>query len=234
VTQHRTTVVLPSVALVVAVLASVALVSQARGASRPTAVRAVAPVDGAGNLAVGYAVTRNEGDGTCQPGSNMTGTAYRCSTPDAPQGVLDPCWQTASATTMDCLTAPWLHGVVQLRVTGSAAGPGFRNASLPWGMRIGPVRCLRDPGAVSRINGRLLLYHCTRHRDLYAPLRDHGSDWTAHLYLTDAHTRTGYRSLGWSAVDVAWYGVPTQSAQPSPSPSTSPTTTVTPTTTGSP
>ena len=191
-------------------------------------MRTVSPVDATGAVKASYRITKNAGHGTCQVGSYQTGTAYRCSTPETAHTVLDPCWPLATpASTMVCQAKPWRHELIKLTVTGAAAGgPGFHAVSLPWGMRIGAkVRCLRDVGSVRRLNGHALLYHCSRHRDVFGPLHDSGSRWTAHVYRTGAATRSGYRSLGWQHVAVAWRGndaTPIPTPTPTPTPSASP------------
>jgi hypothetical protein len=87
-------------------------------------------------------------------------------------------------------------------------------------MRItGRVHCLLDPGSVRRLNGHALLFHCSHHRDVFGPLRHSNAQWKAHVYRT-APTRSGYRSLGWKSVHIAWYGA---RITPPPSPSPSPT-----------
>lgn len=183
-------------------------------------MRTVSPVDDTGALKAGYTVTRHEAHGTCQSGSYMTGTADRCSTPASGAVVLDPCWPTSDPKTFVCQAKPWRHKVVELHVPRPAShGPGPHHQGLPWGMRIGSkVRCLLDPGSVRRLGGHPLLFHCTRHRDVFGPLRRSSARWTAHVYRTGAHTRSGYRSLGWQSVAIAWYGAPPPSPSPSPSP----------------
>jgi hypothetical protein len=184
-----------------------------------TSVRTVSPVDGSGQLKPGYRVTRHFGHATCQSGSYMTGTADRCTTPESRGVVLDPCWPTSSAQTFVCQGKPWEHKVVELEVTQPpSGGPGQHHQGLPWGMRIGArVRCLLDPGSVRRVNGHPLLFHCTHHRDVFG-LRRNSPRWTAHVYRSGARTSSGYRSLGWQHVAIAWYGAPARSASPSPSP----------------
>lgn len=207
----------------------------ASSAGPATSVRTVSPLTDAGTLKAGYKITRREGHATCQSGSYMTGTADRCSTPTSGAVVLDPCWPTAQAKTFVCQPKPWKHGVVQLHTPAyGSGGPGRHRQHLPWGMRLGAkVHCLLDPGSVRRLFGHPLLFHCTRHRDVFGPLDRSGSHWKAHVYRTGARTRSGYRSLGWQAVRIAWYG-----AAPAPAPSPSPTPTLipslTPTATGSP
>jgi len=208
----------------------VALPAQASGAA--TSVRTVSPVDSAGALKAGYKVTRSVGHGTCQTGSFMTGVADRCSTPATHGSVLDPCWPTSTAETFVCQPKPWRHKVVKLHVPQPVAdGQRPHHNALPWGMRVGArVRCLLDPGSVRRLSGNPLLFHCTHHRDVFGPLRRGTDHWTAHVYRTGARTRSGYRSLGWQAVRIAWYGAPiTPPASPSPSPILGGSTSATPT-----
>ncbi len=180
----------------------------------------MSPVDGTGALKPGYTITRHLAHGTCQSGSYMTGTADRCSTPGARAVVLDPCWPTSTAKTFVCQAKPWRHEVVEVHVPNPVSGgPGPHHQGLPWGMRVGArVRCLLDPGSVRRVNGHPLLFHCTRHRDVFGPLRRRGAQWHAHVYRSGARTRSGYRSLGWQRVSIAWYGAPATSPNPSPSP----------------
>ncbi len=193
-------------------------------------MRTVSPVDDNGQLKAGFKVVRRLGHGTCQQGSFMTGVADRCSTPATHGSVLDPCWPTADATTYVCQDKPWRHKVVAVHVSGPAVrGPGRHRQRLPWGMRIGGhVRCLLDPGSVRRLSGHPLLFHCNHHRDVFGPLRRDGARWHAHVYRTRAHTPSGYRSLGWHTVRVAWYGAAIEPS-PSPTPSLLPTLTPLPT-----
>lgn len=186
-------------------------------------MRTVSPVGGSGQLQAGYTVIRRLGHATCQTGSFMTGVADRCSTPRTHHSVLDPCWPTATAETLVCQAKPWRHKVVQVHASGPVSDrPGNHQQSLPWGMRLGgKVHCLLDPGSVRRLNGHQLLFHCTHHRDVFGPLRHATSHWKAHVYDSHARTRSGYRSLGWHAVRVAWYGAQV-TPPPSPSPSPSP------------
>jgi hypothetical protein len=138
-----------------------------------------------------------------------------------------------------CQAEPWDHKVVELHVVGTATGgPSSRGTTLPWGLRIGAnVRCLRDVGAVLKVSGELLLYHCSHHRDVFAPLHTSGSRWQAHVYRNDAPTATGEESLGFQAVTLVWRGAPLASAaspSDSPTPTDSPTATDTPTPTATP
>jgi hypothetical protein len=221
---------------VIALLGLGVVATQAQASSAgATSVQTVSPLDATGELKPSYQVTRRLDHGTCQTGSYQVGQAYRCTTPESAADVLDPCWPlAASPTTVVCQEKPWVHKVVELRVTGGASGgPGFHAVALPWGMRIGAnVRCLRDVGSVFRIDGHGLLYHCTRHRDVFGPLHDSGTSWTAHVYSNDARTHSGYQSRGRQHVAIAWRGAPAGSASPSPSPTS--TATSAPTATASP
>lgn len=184
-------------------------------------MRTVSPVDASGQLKAGYEVVRHLGHATCQTGSYMTGVADRCATAASGAVVLDPCWPMAAPNTFVCQAKPWDRKVIQLHVRQPVSrGAGARHQALPWGMRIAArVRCLLDPGSVRRLYGHALLYHCSRHRDVFGPLRDSGEHWTAHLYRTGAYNASGYKSLGWQWVSVAWYGGPINPpASPSPSP----------------
>jgi len=227
---------LPTVPVVALLLFGYIALPPAQAAGRSaTDVRQVSPLDSSGQLKAGYTVTRRMGHATCQHGSYMTGSADRCTTPAAGNVVLDPCWPTANAKTYVCQSKPWRHDVVQLHARDRAAGgPGRHHQTLPWGMRIGTrFHCLLDPGSVRRMSGHPLLFHCTHHRDVFGPLRRSGKRWTAHVYRTGAHTRSGYRSLGWQLVRIAWYGAPPP-PPPSPSPLPSLLPTLTPTSSTSP
>lgn len=191
-----------------------------------TSVRTVSPLDSGGALKAGFKVTRHVGHGICQRRSYMTGDADRCSSPATGAVVLDPCWPTAQPKSFVCQAKPWVHKVVQVHVAKPlSGGPGSHRQSLPWGMRIGTkVRCLLDPGSVRRLYGHALLYHCSRHRDVFGPLRRNGSRWKAHVYRGGVRTRSSYRSLGWRPVRIAWYGAPPPTPpSPSPTPSILPT-----------
>jgi hypothetical protein len=199
------------------------------GASAPTLVRTVGPLDASGALKTSYRITRKLGHGTCQLGSFQTGSAYRCASPQASEVVLDPCWPLAAAgstkvSTMVCQDKPWQSKVVELHVIGTATGgPTSHPTSLPWGVRIGAnIRCLRDVGAVLRIDGNLLAYHCSHHRDLIGSLQTSGTTWRAHIYRTGARTATGEKSLGWQVITIAWRGAPLTA--PSATPTATPTT----------
>jgi hypothetical protein len=238
--MYRWSRLLAGVALGAAVVAAVPIAAGASGGGA-TSVRTVSPVDASGQLKAGYQVVRRLRHATCQAGSYMTGVADRCATPAAGAVVLDPCWPTAAPDTFICQAKPWDRKVVQLHVPQPVSGgAGAHHQGLPWGMRLGAtVRCLLDPGSVRRLYGHALLYHCSRHRDVFGPLHRSGQHWTAHVYRTGAHTPTGYRSLGWQSVRIAWYGAPiTPPASPSPSPTPilgqSSTPTESPTETGTP
>jgi hypothetical protein len=226
--------VLPVLALLVlaAGIYTVFSVSPA-AATAPTVVRTVGPLEPSGALKASYQVTRRLGHGTCQLGSFQTGSAYRCSSPQAGSVLLDPCWPLATATsTMVCQEKPWQAQVIELHVTGTATGgPSSDPTALPWGVRIGAnVRCLRDVGAVLRVDGNLLAYHCSHHRDVIGSIQASGTTWRAHVYRTGARTATGEKSIGWQGITIAWRGA----ALVAPQPPTTPAPTATATTTDPP
>jgi hypothetical protein len=210
------------------------------GATAPTVVRTVSPLDATGSLKASYRVTRHLGHGTCQLGSFQIGSAYRCASPQAGEVVLDPCWPLATATsTMVCQDKPWQAKVVELHVIDSAAGgPSSRAAAMPWGLRFGAnIRCLRDVGAVLRVDGNLLAYHCSHHRDVIGAPQTSGTTWRAHVYRTGAPTATGEKSAGWQVVSIAWLGAPlatSSTPEPTPTVTASPTSTPTVTATATP
>lgn len=208
------------------------VVSTQAGAAGPaTSVQTVSPLDANGALKAAYKVTRQIGHGVCQTGSYQVGNAYRCTSPAAGSVTLDPCWPLlTAASTMVCQQKPWAPQVVELHEIGRAdGGPNAKPAPLPWGLRIGAkIRCLRDVGAVFVLDGHLLLYHCSQHRDVLGPLQSRGGSLRAHLYRNDAHTRSGEKSVGWRQVAIAWRGAAPVTS-PSPSPTPTPTDTATPT-----
>jgi hypothetical protein len=229
--------VLPFIALFALTGSLLALVPA--NAAAPTTVKTVSPIDSTGALKPSYQVTRHIGHGTCQAGSYQTGDAYRCASPAAATNVLDPCWPLATKpNTMVCQDKPWVRKVIELHVAGTAAGgPSSRPTAMPWGVQVGAdVRCLRDVGAVLRVDGNLLSYHCSHHRDLFGPLRSSGATWRAHVYRSDARTSTGEKSIGWQVVTIVWRGdapaSPTGSPSPSPTPPPTSTPSPTPTATG--
>src|SRR3954470_21002723 len=126
-----------------------------------TSVVRVGPVNPDGTLRAGYSVTHSYGGAQCQRGSAMTGSAYRCFTPQS-SGVYDPCWVTQTNAEVVCLGRPWKHGVVQLSVTGGyAATDSLRQSGTPWGVRLTDGNhCLFQPAHVNSINGRPLRYYC--------------------------------------------------------------------------
>ncbi len=208
-------------------------------ATPPTAVRTVGPLDATGALQSSYRVTRRIGDGTCQLGSFQVGSAYRCASPQARQVLLDPCWPLAAdPATMICQDKPWQARVVEVHLVGTATGgPTSRPAAAPWGLALGrTVHCLRDVGAVLRVAGNLLAYHCSHHRDVIGPLQTTGTTWRAHVYRTGAHTATGEKSIGWQPVTIVWRGAPISGTgqQQSPPPAATPTVTSSSTTSAPP
>lgn len=183
----------------------------AQAAGPQTVVRHVSPVTDTGVLKPGYRVTHRWHGAHCQMGSFMTGSAYRCTAPASAAAVLDPCWLTTDATVAVCQPKPWQHRVIQLTVKDFADGGHFRKAPRPWGLAVAShLHCLLDPGSVRSIQGHPLRYHCNRKRDIFGGLRHGSGRWRAHVYRKAPGSRTGYKSLGWHGVSVAWRGLPSQ------------------------
>ncbi|HVW80154.1 MAG TPA: hypothetical protein VHB69_04350 [Mycobacteriales bacterium] len=221
---------LPVAALLTAAAGTYALFAiTPASATAKTVVQTVGPLDANGALNPSYRVTRRLGHGTCQLGSYQVGAAYRCASPGAGPVILDPCWPLAAdPSTMVCQAKPWQAKVVEVHVAATAAGgPSTHPASQPWGLRIGArIRCLRDVGAVLRVEGNLLAYHCSHHRDVIGALQTSGATWRAHVYRSGAPTATGEKSIGWQAVTIAWEGEPLNAPGASPTPTPTPTPTV--------
>lgn len=189
---------------------TMALVPLSAATSAPaTAVRTVSPVSAGGQLKPGYRVIHRWRGAHCQIGSFMIGAAYRCTAPSSAAAVLDPCWVTASAAVVICQPKPWRRRVVQLAVTDYVPGGRFRHVSQPWGLAVSPrLHCLLDPGSVRAIHGHPLRYHCSHQRDVFGEFRHGSGHWRVHLYRKAPGTRTGYKSLGWHPVSIAWRGAP--------------------------
>ena len=191
----------------IAVIAAVGLATSAS----PTVVRQVSPVDANGVLKPAYEIKHTYSGARCQSGSSMTGTAYRCYTSQAPQGVLDPCWVTDTSERVICLSVPWRKkNAVALRVTdGYDESDGFHHQSRPWGVRVDiPRRCLLHPAAVEYAQGHAIHYYCNKHTALAGPLDRSGSRWRIRAYrnTTPHAVQPTYKSLGWAHVLTAWFG----------------------------
>jgi len=189
----------------------VALVAAVTAASTPTVVRQVSPVDANGTLKPQYAITHRYDGARCQSGSTMTGTAYRCFTAQAPQGVLDPCWVTETSTRVICLTVPWRKkNAIQLTVDdGYDDSDGFHHRARPWGLRVDlPRRCLLHPVAVENARGRAIHYYCNKHTALAGPLDRSGARWRIRAYrnTTPHAVQPTYKRIGWVHVITAWRG----------------------------
>ena len=174
-----------------------------------TAVVRVSPVNADGTLKSGYTVAHQYGGARCQRGSDMTGSAYRCFTPQS-SGVYDPCWITETDDHVVCLGKPWKHGVVQLTVTGGYDDTDpFRHTSAPWGVRLTDGNhCLYVPDGVNSINGRPLRYYC-RHLVALAGSFDRSrQQWRVRAYrdTTPHASHATYRYLGQAKVSTAWFG----------------------------
>ena len=179
-----------------------------------TSVIQVSPVDAAGSLKPSYPVVHRYSGARCQRGSDMTGTAYRCFTPQAPDGVYDPCWLTQSDAHVVCMGKPWKHRVVQLGVTGGYDDTdAFDPQTAPWGVRLVSGRhCLFVPDSTHSIRGRPVRYHCTRHVDLAGRFDRSRQQWRVRAYRdTTPHAADAtYKWLGFARVATAWFGKPSR------------------------
>jgi hypothetical protein len=175
----------------------------------PTVVRSESPVGSDGELRAGVTVGHHYGEATCQSGSAVTGTAYRCFTPRSPQSLYDPCWASDRTDVVYCQSAPWQRTVTRLRVTGGFDNSaGFPHVARPWALQLesGP-RCLPDVAAVRSVNGHRISYYCTNRTVLVGGIR-RAASWHAHTYRSVG--RAGHRrwkSLGWRPIRTAWRGV---------------------------
>jgi hypothetical protein len=190
---------------------ALAVVAAIAAASSPTVVRQVSPVDTTGVLKPAYEIKHHYGGARCQSGSAMTGTAYRCFTSRAPQGVFDPCWVTDTSDQVICLTQPWRKkNAVELRVIdGYDDTDGFPHQSWPWGLRVDlPRRCLLHPAAVEYAHGHAIHYYCNKHTALAGPLDRSGSRWRIRAYrnTTPHAVQPSYKRIGWVHVITAWRG----------------------------
>lgn len=191
--------------------AVIAVIAALAASSSPTVVQQVGPVDSAGVLKPGYEIRHRYGDARCQSGSALTGTAYRCSTARAPQGVFDPCWVTDTSDRVICLTVPWRrHNAVELTVSGGYDdSDGFHHEPRPWGLRVDlPRRCLLHPAAVDYAQGHAVHYYCNKHTVLAGPLDRSGPRWRIRAYLnTTPHgLQATYQRIGWVHALTAWRG----------------------------
>jgi hypothetical protein len=180
----------------------------------PTAVRMVSPLDGQGHLAPTYQNRHHYGDANCESGSPTTGKAYECSTPEAPQGIFESCWVEANPALVACLVKPWMHDVVQLRVSrGFDNSAGFSTVHRPWGVRLGPAtRCLVVLGSVHSAAGHPITYRCNHKTVLTGAIDRRAATWRVRAYRRIAHKGKPLRfqPLGREALAVAWFGKPSQ------------------------
>jgi hypothetical protein len=175
-----------------------------------TAVVQLSPVATDGTLEAGYTVAHHYSGARCQRGSAMTGTAYRCFTPQS-SGVYDPCWVTQSSSYVVCLGRPWKHGVVQLHVTGGYDDSDpFHHHGTPWGVRLTDGNhCLFEPGSVNSIGGRSLRYYCNHHVVLAGSFDRSHQQWRIRSYrnTTPHATDATYHYEGRARVATAWFGL---------------------------
>jgi hypothetical protein len=188
--------------------------SGAVSASGATVIRQVSPVDADGALLPGYTIAHRYSGAGCQRGSALTGTAYRCATSRAPQGVLDPCWVTQTSERVVCLDEPWRHRVVRLTVDGGYDSKAeFGHQPSPWGVRLASKqRCLLHPASVESVNGRPVRYYCTKRVVLAGRFDRSTRTWRIRAYRnTTPHAeQPTYRSLGRARVVTAWRGSPSR------------------------
>src|SRR3954468_3273995 len=186
----------------------------APAASAATEISHVSPVDAAGALSPGYTIAHRYRGARCQRGSAMTGTAYRCATSRAPQGVLDPRWVTKSRERVVCLGEPWRHRVVRLTVDGGYdAKAQFGQQASPWGVQLASKRhCLLHPASVESVNGRPVRYYCTKHVVLAGRFDRSRNAWRVRAYrnTTPHGVQPTYRSLGRARIVTAWRGAPSR------------------------
>lgn len=185
----------------------------AAAASGATVVVDESPVDAQGQLQPGFHVDHRYGAASCNSGSELTGTAYRCFTSQSRQSIYDPCWVTANDTVVVCQDRPWEHSLVQLRVThGYDDSAGFSHVSQPWGIQLarGP-RCLHIVGATETLYGHPITYNCTKRTALTnRPDRTH-SQWRIRAYRLVGHgSHRHWRSLGRQPIATAWRGAPSR------------------------
>jgi len=195
---------------------TIATGAAATGSATPvTVIRHVSPVDADGVLQDRYDIAHRYGGARCQRGSAMTGTAYRCSSAQSPQGIYDPCWVTTTNDKVVCLDVPWRrHKVVQLNVTeGYDDVGGFGHVGLPWGLRVDiHRRCLLHPAAVESAHGLPVHYYCNKHVALAGALDRSGHRWRVRAFrnLTPHGVQATYKALGWVHVVTAWRGEPSR------------------------
>ena len=179
-----------------------------------TAVVRVSPVDSSGAVKPGYRVVHRYSGARCQSRSEMTGTAYRCYSAQAPGGVYDPCWVGHDDTRVACLVKPWKHRVVQLTVTGGYDDTDpFRRQPAPWGVLLASGRhCLFVPGSTRSVNGRPVRYYCSRHVALAGRFDRSHPRWRIRSYRdTTPHAADStYVWRGVARVATAWFGQPSR------------------------
>jgi hypothetical protein len=183
-------------------------------AGSATTIIHVSPVDAAGDLQPSYTVAHHYSGARCQRRSATTGSAYRCFTAQAPDGVYDPCWVTQTNEHVVCLDRPWKHKVVRLAVTGGYDdSDAFRHQASPWSVQLASGRhCLFVPDSTHSINGRPVRYHCTRHVDLAGRFDRTRKQWRVRAYRdTTPHADDAtYQWLGFARVVTAWFGQPSR------------------------
>jgi hypothetical protein len=181
-----------------------------------TLVMRVSPVTSTGELKSGYTVAHRYSGARCQSDSSVTGSAYRCFSSQAPDGVYDPCWVTQTSDNVVCIGRPWARRVVQLAVTqGYDDTDPMRTSATPWGAQLTDGnRCLFQPGSVHSINGRPLRYYCHHHVVLAGQFDRSHRQWQIRSYkdVTPNAADATYRWQGFARVNTASYGVASRRA----------------------
>ncbi|MEA2322560.1 MAG: hypothetical protein QOD81_2410 [Solirubrobacteraceae bacterium] len=188
----------------VGVIACVVALAAAAGADAATVSVPYTPFTPSGSLAPGIRATPQFG-GTCSTGSFVVSgpTVFRCVAGDL---IHDPCYLDVVESSPErpvavCVTAPWVAGVVRLRlVTAPARTLGAPPGGPPWALRLASGRrCLRATGATSVVRGLRLSYVCEGRRVLFGTPARSASTWR----IRQATTAGGHmmRSV---AIVVAW------------------------------
>jgi len=123
-----------------------------------TSIHRVLPVDARGKLLRGYRVA-DSARGRCFSASLLAPGLFRCFRGNT---ILDPCWKQAGRHDVLCLTEPWSHRLLRVRVGGKLPPPAGFPARW-WAVRAGgPVagHCTAAMGAAGVVHGEPVTYLC--------------------------------------------------------------------------
>jgi hypothetical protein len=166
----------------------------------------VSAVDSQGGIAPGLQVTATAGDATCEPGSEVIGSAYRCF---AGNGVYDPCWtdSPSPAPAVLCLGTPWSHSVSKLTLSSSLPSlTGGTGNGPPWGLQLTDGRnCVLEQGAHDTFDGRVVDYFCGGGEVVLRGLETSSAQWRAQAALYSGGQYTMGPTEG---ITIAWFGIP--------------------------